>query len=78
MAWKTRQTGDIRHSDTCTRIFGRYDSNCPRCRELAAGAPPRAGWTTRKREGGTRFLRELREHDCERAGCGPICTAFDW
>ncbi len=29
MAWITSQTGGIRHSDTCTRIFGRYDVELP-------------------------------------------------
>ena len=34
----------MKHVPNCTRVFKRYDSACPRCRELQAGAPARRGW----------------------------------
>ncbi len=40
MAWKTADPTRTRHSDTCERVWNRYDTTCPRCRELAAGAAP--------------------------------------
>lgn len=59
-------------------IFGRRVAGCPRCAELDAGAPP-IEWssTIRKREE-LRRIREIREHDCKRSGCMPICTFGDW
>jgi hypothetical protein len=32
------------HKTDCAKAFGRLDSTCPRCRELAAGAQARKGW----------------------------------
>ncbi len=45
---KTRslKTG-TQHSDTCRMAFGRFDSSCPRCQELALGSPARKGWRNR-------------------------------
>lgn len=63
-------------------VFGKRTSGCPRCDELAAGAPPVAwrGSASRAFRSGqaARELKAIREHDCARNGCGPICTAFDW
>lgn len=65
-----------RHSGNCKRVFRRYDPDCPRCRELLVGAAPRAGWQSSRDAGPT--LKEIREHNCKRAGCGPVCTFGDW
>ena len=37
------------HSPNCRRVWSRYDASCPRCRELAAGAEPRRGFSHRGR-----------------------------
>lgn len=69
-----------RHRADCRRAFRNFDPVCARCRELAAGAPPRAGWTDRaatRRQDADR-LAAIRAHDCRKAGCGPICTFGDW
>jgi hypothetical protein len=61
--------------------FGRLDATCARCIELASGAPRRdAGWSNykwRKQQDAQR-LRDIREHNCKTAGCGPVCTAFEY
>jgi hypothetical protein len=67
-----------KHSATCRRVFGRLDANCERCQDLAKGAPRRRGWGALKRENDERRAREIREHDCGKSKCGPVCTAFDW
>ena len=66
-----------KHQTDCRRVFGRYDTNCPRCLELANGASPRRGWSTSK-DRDARFIAELRAHNCQKAGCGPVCTFGDW
>lgn len=58
-------------------IFGRREAGCPRCAELAAGAPTRKGWGTR-RQYEAQAIRAIQAHDCKRAGCGPVCTFGDW
>ena len=59
-------------------IFGRRETGCPRCAELAAGAPAVKGWGAARRESDARLIREIRAHDCKASSCGPVCTAFDW
>jgi peptidyl-tRNA hydrolase len=71
-------TTTTKHSDTCKMTFGRKDPACSRCRELLAGAKPRAWANTRKALDDARHLAEIRAHDCTRAGCGPVCTFGDW
>lgn len=66
------------HSPNCRRVFGRLDSTCPRCQELAIGAAPRAGWTDRRRQLDAQHREDIRRHDCRKAGCGTICTFGDW
>jgi hypothetical protein len=73
------------HSNQCTMAFGRYTkepTKCLRCDELRAGATPRAGWQkdyfAKKKADAARFSRELKNHDCKAAGCGPFCTFGDW
>jgi hypothetical protein len=67
--------------------FGRKDTRCPRCRELLAGAPARAGWQRdyyRQHAEQARIERLAFEAHFApdgphaRGECGPICTAFDW
>lgn len=65
-----------KHSSTCRRVWRRYDPECPRCRELAAGAPPRAGWS--RGPDAETIRRWDREHDCVASRCGPVCTWGQW
>jgi hypothetical protein len=37
----------VQHKDGCTKAWNRLDGTCPRCQELAAGAPARKGWSRR-------------------------------
>jgi hypothetical protein len=75
-----------RHAASCSRVFARYDLECPRCRELAAGAQPREGWgrsAAERREQEQRDAAAIRAHFApggphDRGVCGPVCTAFDW
>jgi hypothetical protein len=64
---------------TCRMAFGRPSPAgiCPRCDELRNGAEPRTGWRSKRADAAT-DARWIREHNCRVAGCGPICTAFDW
>lgn len=49
-----------------------YEGRCPRCHgEGCAEYWP--GFKKAERE----HLQEIREHDCEKSGCGPVCTAFE-
>lgn len=74
-------TTATKHTPDCKMSFGRLDPTCARCIELASGAPRRdAGWSTYKRrqQQEAQRTRDIREHDCKRSGCGPVCTAFEW
>ena len=51
---------------------------CKRCDELRGGAAPREGWGARAKAEEESRIRAIRAHDCRKAGCGPVCTAFDW
>jgi len=66
------------HAADCRMTFGRRDPSCPRCRELLAGAEPRRGWGSRRAADDVRRIREIRDHDCRKSGCGPVCTFGDW
>ncbi len=63
-------------------VFGRKTPGCPRCDELLSGAEPRKGWdgrtTAERRQEEERSLRWLRDHNCTRDKCGPVCTHGDW
>ena len=74
---------NTKHSETCKRVFSRYDADCPRCQELMAGSKPREGWQARY------YAQQAADRDAVRAHfapggphatgkCGPVCTAFDW
>jgi hypothetical protein len=85
MAWKTQQ--GTKHSQDCNMIFGRKDSDCPRCQELIAGSAPRTWGTVAGYVGGKGMTRkqmdaqrcvEIRNHDCSVSHCGPVCTFGDW
>lgn len=62
--------------------FGRKTAGCPRCDELTAGdAPRRPDWVDtlgRRAEHDRQRAEDIRTHDCGRADCGTICTAFEW
>jgi hypothetical protein len=71
-----------KHNSNCRMVFGRKDPTCPRCQELLRGAPPRQGWQgayyKRKKREEEQRSRAIREHDCKKSKCMPVCTAFDW
>ena len=71
-----------KHNRACQRVFGRYDKTCPRCLELMQGAPARNGWQTSyfaaKAENERGELVAIKNHDCKKSGCAPVCTFGDW
>lgn len=63
--------------------FGRRVADCPRCDELANGAPAKEAprWVTdaRSRDADALALsRAIQLHDCAAAGCSYVCVRFDW
>lgn len=70
------------HKPDCSRVFKRYDINCPRCAELAAGSEPRKGWGNRRKELDQQRCADIRQHFSSEAHlsgkCGPVCTFGDW
>ncbi len=79
MAWtkKTTATG-TKHSDDCSAAFGRKDQDCPRCRELLAGAPARKGWTRPTGETPAQFKASLQAALVEADRRGTVCTYGEW
>lgn len=69
---------NTKHKEECKRVFKRYDSDCPRCKELMSGAEPRKGWGWRKKQYEANRLVEIENHDCKKSNCGVVCTAFEW
>ena len=68
-------------------VFGRKVDGCPRCDELKAGSPVRAGWQrdyfNRKGQQDEMDRKAIAAHFApggphDRGLCGPVCTAFDW
>ena len=78
MAWKTRTFGTSH--DCGGPAFGRLalEGECKRCDELRGGAAPRQGWGHQAKALEESRIRAIWAHDCRKAGCGPVCTAFDW
>lgn len=68
-----------KHKEDCRRVFKKYDTNCPRCKELMAGSPAREGWQKRY-YANKKHAEQIRKipHDCKKSNCGPICTFGDW
>lgn len=70
------------HKPDCNMAFGRKDATCPRCIELLAGAPVRAGWQKQyfavKRSHDAQRSFEIRNHDCKVSSCAVVCTFGDW
>ncbi len=58
-------------------VFGRKTLGCPRCDELIAGAPA-VKWTNLKAQHEASQIQAIRNHNCVRSNCGPVCTAFQW
>ena len=63
--------------------FGRLTAGCPRCDELAAGAPARQQpWRETRKQEDARRAAEIHAHFAgERhrsGGCGPVCTFGEW
>jgi len=71
-------TTTTKHAAACRKAWNRLDATCPRCQELAAGAPARKGWGAHTKALDAQRARDIRTHDCTRSGCGVVCTAFDW
>jgi hypothetical protein len=68
------------HKTDCARVFKRYDMSCPRCQELAGGAPARAGWNDLKKRNELMRVEAIRQHDftaCAKQHHG-VCTCFEW
>lgn len=59
-------------------VFGRKVDGCPRCEELKNGAKPIQWAGSLRKIQEAKTLMEIRNHDCKKSGCGPVCTAFDW
>ncbi len=78
-AERRAKNGDLMHSDDCAMVFGRKDSECPRCVELMRGASPRArfGGRETRAQADERRVREIRAHVCS-SSCGVICTYGEW
>lgn len=73
---------NTKHKSDCKRAWRRYDKSCPRCQELAVGAPPREwNWVDPKLRDAER-ADEIKAHfNSERhrnGGCGPVCTFGEW
>lgn len=67
------------HNTDCKRVFNRYDATCPRCQELAAGQPARAGWNDGAKRQEAIRIEAIRTHDynaCARKNV--VCTCFEW
>ena len=62
-------------------VFGKRTAGCPRCDELAAGAPARQhgyfGTTLQAMHQSDERIGRM-PHDCKASGCGPVCTFGDW
>lgn len=63
--------------------FGRLTPGCPRCDELAAGAPARSWNVSRtRRTAGRDRAADLAAHFSgekhRSGGCGPVCTYGEW
>lgn len=72
------QTATQTTAHTHPVVFGRKVDGCPRCTELRLGMPARQWRGQRAAAAGASRLAEIRAHDCKAAGCGPVCTAFDY
>lgn len=74
---------NTKHSNDCTRIFKRYDKNCPRCIELIHGSQARTGWQqayySQKKKDEENRSRWMDQHFAsEQHKAEVVCTAFDW
>lgn len=70
---------------TCKMAFGRKDPTCPRCAEMLAGAPARAGWNDAKNRAEAqrsaaiaRFFAPGGEYSQMSDIQKHCCTAFEW
>jgi hypothetical protein len=70
--------GSLKHSNECKMAFGKKDPKCPRCVELINGAQPRKAWDYLSKQNEANRIQAIREHDCKKSGCGPVCTFGDW
>lgn len=81
---KTKTNTKTKHNHEV--IFGRRVDGCPRCAELAAGAPARRGWGWAKKQAEAQQLRAIEAHfapggrysQLKAAGMEFTDTAFEW
>jgi hypothetical protein len=73
-----KKDGTLKHSTECKMSFGKKDPQCPRCIELLNGAQPRKSWDQLNKINEARRIDAIRNHDCKKSGCGPVCTFGDW
>jgi hypothetical protein len=70
-----------KHKDDCKRVWKRYDTTCPRCAELASGAPA-IQWRPSRQQQEAKNCAEIRAHFQSHkhltGGCGPVCTFGEW
>ena len=74
-------TTKTKHSETCKRVFGRYDQTCSRCVELTHGATPRQGWGALNKQNEKARLNAIAKHDFSASNpkhIGGVCVCFDW
>ncbi len=71
-------TMSVQHKSDCNRVFKRYDLSCPRCKELAQGAAPKPGYSDFRKRQEKVQLDAIRNHDCRKSNCGPVCTFGEW
>jgi len=66
------------HKVGCTRIFKKYDKDCPRCCELIAGSPARPPWfSARKYEIAIVCGPHAKDHEY-RPNPGGYCVTCGW
>ena len=76
----TKSTPTTKH--TCGGPhFGKRapQGECPRCDELHAGKPPIVqNWRGSKARNDKMRSDDIKNHNCKKSGCGPVCTHGDW
>ncbi len=75
------KNGSLAHANECKMVFGRKDTECPRCVEMLKGAPARSGWQQdyfkNKAQDEAQRLGWLKQHLAS-CNCGPVCTYGEW
>ncbi|MDF2434559.1 MAG: hypothetical protein JWP44_4190 [Mucilaginibacter sp.] len=75
------ETGVAIHTCAHAGAFGKRDMTCQRCRQLVEGVNVQTALGRNLAAAARRdadMSRATSGHKCDRAGCGIVCTAFDW